>query len=768
MEPAFCYSPGSNLSLNNIVMIEGNEGDPLEGIQIVIGQNYNSSTDTLIYTPVTGINSHFDSQNGVLNLSGQATVKDYRLALENVFFNTKATDGVFKRIDLSLSNLDFLPSNGHFYQFFAQSGISWTDARDLASQKEFFGLKGYLATITTTEENDFILNRVSGTAWIGASDAQQEGTWRWVTGPEAQENGGQGRLINSGFTNWNSNEPNNQGDEDYAHMMDWSSPPGKWNDLPNGGGTGQYAPTGYIVEYGGQVGEPDIVGSISGSTVLDMLPEISIEGPISVCPNTTGISYSVQDLPGYSYVWVIEGGTLISGQFSEEIVVDWGPTNDNAKISVRAVSDIICELESTLPVKINVQLEPQLPDGLDVVCFYDIDQIYIYTAIPNPDSDYDWHITNGSIINGNGTYEIEVKWNSPGIGTLYFTESSKTFPQICNGDSPMLQIDIRSETLYDLPVVNVSCFGGSDGSAMVNVLQGASPLSYEWLTQGMGVVNLNSISGLPAGSYSVKIKTDGCVIEVPFAIGEPPPLSGTVVTTNALCFGEASGTARAQVTGGTGNYSYSWSNGAPNQVTASGFTKGNFSVTVKDENNCLLSLDFQIDEPNPLLIDSIASTLVSCPGGNDGTLEAFVSGGTAPYSFSWDYSTDLSSLATGFPQGEYSVLVTDANGCTASASQTVEETIPKVFMPTAFSPNNDGVNDTFGPATTCNFEFSMIIYNRWGTVVFYSESPSNQWDGTYGGQPAPLGQYSYLATWKIKVNELLIEEERRGKIKLIK
>ncbi|MBO3699987.1 gliding motility-associated C-terminal domain-containing protein [Roseivirga sp. E12] len=770
-EDKFCFEASQPLSLNNIVTIDGTGTDLLDGIQIAISQSYDATTDQLSYTDADGITGVFDSANGILTLSGSADLDTYNLALTRATFTTSATDNStgIRAITISLSNLDYYPETGHFYKFFSDPGILWTAAATEAANKNLFGLNGYLATITTTGENQFILDRVSGTAWIGASDAAVEGVWRWVTGPEALQNNGEGRLLSDGFTNWENDEPNNLGPEHFAHMMDWSTPPGKWNDLRDEGGGGQYAPTGYIVEYGGQSGDPDVFSSITGTTTLDLSQNLEVVGTTSVCPNLMGVTYTAPDLFGYTYEWTVVGGTIDSGQGTSTLLVNWGPTNANASVSLKVKSAVICEKVFDLPVKVNVKLEPPLPLGPDAVCFMDLMNLQTYNTPSTPGSNYNWHITNGTIMGGNGTNEITVLWDGPGTGQLYFTESTTTATDICDGDSPLLTIDLREQVIPTFDIENVKCFEGSDGSISISAITGLAPFSYQWNVDNTATVIDNSVSDLKAGTYSVDITSAGCVVNIPFTITEPQPLMGSINVQDVLCFGEATGMAEAMITGGTGAYRYVWSfNPSANQAILTNIPRGDFSVDVYDENNCVLTLDFTINEPEQLVITDVISTLVSCPEGDDGTIEAFVTGGVLPYSYAWQSSSEATALATGFSKGTYRLVVTDANGCTVSASQSVDEAIPKVNFPTAFSPNGDNMNDTFGPTTPCQIEFNMEVYNSWGEVIFSTQNAQEQWNGQLNGQPLPPGKYSYIAVWTVEANGKLLPGQSKGVIRLIR
>ncbi|MEM7553496.1 MAG: FG-GAP-like repeat-containing protein [Cyanobacteria bacterium P01_A01_bin.84] len=231
----------------------------------------------------------YDETSGVLKIDGQASEANYQEALRAVTFSTTSDDTSSRNVQFSLGNNLANPENNNFYEFVSSDGISWTDAKAAAESKSYFGLKGYLATITSQEEQDFIEDKVQGNGWIGASDdtnqgSSGEGDWRWVTGPEAgtqfwSGNGLTGNAVNSAYQNWkqvknldNSNdasqvEPNNNNNnENYAHIIGDTTAGelGKWNDLNNTETASGFKPQGYIVEYGGLSGEttPQITGSV--------------------------------------------------------------------------------------------------------------------------------------------------------------------------------------------------------------------------------------------------------------------------------------------------------------------------------------------------------------------------------------------------------------------------------------------------------------------------------------------------------------------------
>lgn len=231
---------------------------------------------------------------------------------------------------------------------------------------------------------------------------------------------------------------------------------------------------------------------------------------------------------------------------------------------------------------------------------------------------------------------------------------------------------------------NISCNGAADGSASFSVQGGTAPYDYLW-SNGATTA---SVSGLSAGTYTV-VATDrnGCTTSGAVIISEPAALTSSASAQtynggfNISCNGAADGSIGLTVQGGTAPYTYAWSNGATT-AAISGLSAGTYSVLATDANGCSISASVVLSEPSALTSSINAATFaggwnVGCNGANNGSAQFAVQGGTAPYTYAWSNGANTASVS-GLSAGTYTVVATDANGCSTSGSITLTE--PSVFM----------------------------------------------------------------------------------------
>jgi len=285
------YCPGSILKIVTDMTITH---DPTEigtnAMYIQISSGYVNGQELLSLTGAhPGIVGSWDQAVGKLTLrsltGGIIRYSEFELAIEDVvFINNQANPSGTRTFSITVGQANYLPSNGHYYQFIPSSGISWSSAKTLAESSTYYGLQGYLATLTAMDESILAGEQASGTGWIAGTDEDAEGVWKWASGPETGQVfwNGDANGSSPNFAFWNNGEPNNsQNNEHYAHI---TAPGvgirGSWNDLPMTGGTGNYLPKGYVVEYGGMPGDP--VLQISASTSI-YIPQITNTAGASRC-----------------------------------------------------------------------------------------------------------------------------------------------------------------------------------------------------------------------------------------------------------------------------------------------------------------------------------------------------------------------------------------------------------------------------------------------------------------------------------------------------
>ena len=208
--------------------------------------------------------------------------------------------------------------------------------------------------------------------------------------------------------------------------------------------------------------------------------------------------------------------------------------------------------------------------------------------------------------------------------------------------------------------------GVNNGTATAAPTGGTAPYGYLWSNGGVTA----TITGLAPGAYTVTVTdSHACTaIQTVTVNSFNCNLVATVTASNVTCNGAMNGAATVTLTGGTQPITYLWSNGA---VTASisGLTPGNYTVSITDASGCPAAGSVSITEPAVLAANATA-TAVTGSNTNDGTATAQPTGGTAPYTYLWNTGA-TTALITGLAPGAYSPTVTDAHGCTASQTVTV-------------------------------------------------------------------------------------------------
>ena len=280
---------------------------------------------------------------------------------------------------------------------------------------------------------------------------------------------------------------------------------------------------------------------------------------------------------------------------------------------------------------------------------------------------------------------------------------------------------------------NVKCASGSDGSINLTAFGGQVPYTYSW---NSGTFISEDINALSSGTYNVVI-TDAlnCTAINGVLVSEPALISSTISGTDVSCFNGSNGFVDLIPSGGTPPYSFNW--------TSTSFTLGNtedltgviadtYNVTITDANLCTATNNYVVEQPT-LLTASISGTNVSCNGYSDGTITLIVNGGSAPYSFVWSTSAGVLSATsqnlTNLYSAEYTVDITDFNGCTLSTAINITQPLlPLIATTTGTNANCYGDNSGTANLTIAGGTLPYQINWSNGTTV---EDQSNLFAGNY-------------------------------------
>ncbi len=233
-------------------------------------------------------------------------------------------------------------------------------------------------------------------------------------------------------------------------------------------------------------------------------------------------------------------------------------------------------------------------------------------------------------------------------------------------------ITISNPNIQLTATESLDCFGDNTGSAMATSA-GNPPFDYLWTFPDASTDTNQTVSNLGAGDYVLTIvDDDGCIGTENFTIAEPPAIAITITPTNAGC-GGSTGSALANVVGGTPTYHYLWTPGGQTTANATNLSTNTYTVRVTDDNGCTSTQSTNITSNTPVNFNLVL-TGATCLA-NDGTARVTHTGGTGSFSYAWtpDIGNVTTSYLTGLITGSYSVIATDlGTGCSESLSGIVQ------------------------------------------------------------------------------------------------
>jgi len=319
---------------------------------------------------------------------------------------------------------------------------------------------------------------------------------------------------------------------------------------------------------------------------------------------------------------------------------------------------------------------------------------------------------------------------------------------------------------------DVTCFAGNDGAIYVTLAGGTEPYNVIWSGPSGWTASTPDITGLAEGTYSLTVDDlNGCAsysfIEV---ITQPDEIVITSAVLSdfggygVMCPESADGSITVSVTGGTPPLALLW-NGPDGFVSTlesiSFLTAGTYTLTITDGNGCMHTHDYILTAPDAMVLTSVTEP-ASCPDKSDGSIDLTVTGGSGTLIYLWDNGVTTQDLS-GIPAGDYTVTVTDINGCTQELTVTVGVTgINCLRIYEIITPNGDGRNDTWQLRNAELYpNAEVFVYSRWGKLVYHSRNATDEWDGTYNGKILPNDSYHYV----IHLNDG--SEPRTGVISII-
>ena len=436
-------------------------------------------------------------------------------------------------------------------------------------------------------------------------------------------------------------------------------------------------------------------------------PTVSVAGTYSVlvtaangCTSTGTVEVS-QDVSAPNLE--AAGGTLtceatmvelIASSSSEGALISWSDAAGNILSSpivstsgdytATATSPNGCTTNSIVSVDSDTTL-PAATAGNDISLPCNNDQVQLSAAIGNPGQvSLLWAtVESGNILSGENTPSPLVQ----GPGTYVLTATS-----LSNGcvstDTVLVTQPVALGIAFGIE--SVSCFGAADGAVSASVSNGQAPYEYLWSTGA----TTESISNVPAGSYSLTVSDNGeCVSVSTVVVSQPDNLQLSLTATAQSSFDTNDGSATATTTGGTTPYTFAWSNGADTPVIE-GLAPGNYSLTLTDANGCTQISTVTVNSFNCTVAATASITNVSCFGNTDGSIQINFTGGSEPFSVNWN-DDQTGALRTDLPAGAYEAIITDANNCPLALLLTVNQPAALLANTSASDESAYQANDGF-------------------------------------------------------------------------
>jgi thiol-disulfide isomerase/thioredoxin len=415
--------------------------------------------------------------------------------------------------------------------------------------------------------------------------------------------------------------------------------------------------------------------SISTVSVDTDIPNIMIAEPqVLTCVLTSQVLTAelVGQLSDFSTSWTTDNGSIIGSSSLLNLEID-GPGTYNFSATNNITG---CEAITTVVVEefINTPEASFTADNDD-------DFLYLSGFGQGNPSSWQW------IVDGVQAGNMQ-DLNFPLSGELSIDVCLQIFNE-CGMDEFCNTVSITEPLTIEVVIENIACYGESTGSINIDPIGGVAPYSTSTVGPNGFVSATQNLSNLPAGIYQITVndsETRITMIEV--TIGQNPALELSGMSINPLCFDTADGNINLDISGGSGNYTYLWSNGSTTQ-NLSNIPAGDYSVEITDDVGCSISESFTLAQSEEIVQSGVTQD-VSCFGEDSGSIVLSISGGTGNLNLEWNDENLEGISNTNLPPGSYTLNITDENGCNNEQTYTISEPEELVYNLVSIENDFDG------------------------------------------------------------------------------